>query len=71
MARQSDDDWRDFEGIVETETPKAVYFQGDFWPNLEWVPKSQMQILERDTSVVPMRMIVKIKGWICDKNGWE
>lgn len=63
-------DWYEFEGVIEAWSAKSYLFRGDFWDNAEWVPKSQIKVVEMDENVVPKRAVIEIAGWLCEKNGW-
>lgn len=48
---------------------KSVKFQGDFWDEPEFVPRSQCEI-EEIPGGEPGRCILHIAGWLVKKNGW-
>lgn len=62
------DEFLQFDGDLENTTPKAYLFKGDGWPNAEWVPKSQVEVV--DINEDKTRATLKIKKWLCEKNGW-
>jgi hypothetical protein len=55
-----------FLGHVETKTPKAVLFQAHDWSEPEWLPSSQVTIIEHSAETE-----VHIAAWLVDKNGWD
>ena len=64
------DTYLEFTGTIESRTSKAILFQGDYWDAGEWLPLSQV-IVENDGDAEGNRAVVKIKEWLCKKNGWE
>lgn len=60
------DKWLQFEGTIERTSPKAILFKADTWKEESWLPRSQIQIVNQEGETAT----VKIKEWLCDKNGW-
>lgn len=69
MGGFDNDDYIDVEGefVPGRHTAKAIYFQGDYWDKPEYIPRSQCVIDGSDEG----RGVLRIKSWLCEKNGWE
>lgn len=58
----------EFEGdFLDGSSSKSFLFQGDYWNEPDWIPRSQSEILERDGA----RGKIRVRGWLAKKNGWE
>ena len=65
-----DDDWVTLEGVVETTSGKAILFNGVNFDQPEWLPRSQIEIVEEATRPGELTTI-RVKSWLARKNGWE
>ncbi len=61
----------EFEGIISATSAKAVLFQGDYWNEPAWVPRSQCEILPQTGDDESGRAILYIEKWLVKSNGWE
>lgn len=64
------DEWVELQGIIEQPTGKAVLFLADDWDKAEWIPRSQMEILQIDEDADPKHYVIHVKKWLAEKNGW-
>lgn len=51
-----------FIGYVEVEMPKAVFFKDHYWEKPDWMPKSQIEMVEFDDT---MEVVITATSWIC------
>jgi hypothetical protein len=58
----------EFHGDIVASSEKAWKFKSDTWDKAEWIPKSQCEIVELDEH--EHRATLRIKQWLCEKNGW-
>lgn len=58
-----------FEGDVLARSVKALRFQAYNWAGPEWIPISQLEIVQGKLREGE-RATIKIKEWLCKKNGW-
>lgn len=65
------DEWVEFEGVIEQPTAKAVLFLANEWTEAQWIPRSQMEIISKEVDSDPPVYIIHIKKWLVDKNGWK
>jgi hypothetical protein len=63
------DAYYEFHGEVVASSEKAWKFKSDTWDKAEWLPKSQCQVVDMDEH--EHRATIKIKQWLCEKNGWS
>jgi len=68
--RTSEDDWVTLEGVIDATSSKAVLFNGVNFDQPEWVPRSQMEIVEEATRPGDLTTI-RVKAWLAAKHGWE
>lgn len=59
----------EFNGVIHASTAKAYKFEADNWSEPAWIPKSQSLIVELDEET--KRATIRIKAWLCTKNGWR
>lgn len=76
MARgiREDDEETDvpIEGVLVEpySTQKAWRFQGDFWDDAEWIPKSNAKFTP-DPDSEEHRGTMYVREWLAKKNGWN
>ena len=74
MARGFSDDEEDdmiaIEGRLLDTTPKSYKFQGDFWPEPQFVPMSQSR-WEPEPDSDERHGKLYIKKWLVKKNSWN
>ena len=68
--RTGDDEWVTLEGTVEITSAKAVLFSGVNFDHPEWLPRSQIEIIEEATRPGELTLL-RVKSWLCKKNGWN
>lgn len=64
------DEWVEFEGVIEQPTAKAVLFRADNWDEAYWIPRSQMEIVKEEETDDGKRFTLHIKKWLVEKNAW-
>ena len=68
--RTGDDEWVTLEGTVEITSAKAVLFNGVNFDQPEWLPRSQIEIVEEATRPGELTLL-RVKAWLARKHGWE
>lgn len=62
--------WLQFHGeLAKNGTAKALFFKADNWTDEQAIPRSQCEIVDLDEDTG--RATLRIKEWLCKKNGWE
>lgn len=57
-----------FEGYALFWTNSAVLFQSHYWEGAIWLPRSQVYFHDPDLDTP--EMVVTVKNWLCQKNGF-
>jgi hypothetical protein len=63
------DEWLEYEGTIERQTEKAILFWRAGQDKPEWMPKSQLVILEPSSPEHP-QAVIKVTKWIAGQKGW-
>lgn len=64
------DEYVEFEGVIEASSSKAVLFRAHNWDEAAWIPRSQMDIVAEDPDAEPKEFTLHIKKWLVEKNDW-
>lgn len=57
-----------FEGYIVFETTKAIMFEGHYWHQPAFLPKSQIFVYR---GLGTEEVVLEVKDWLVCKNDWD